>query len=339
MSPSSRQTIAVLGAGSWGTALAILLSRNGHDTTLWGHLPEEIRKLQTDGENRQFLPSIPFPDKLEPLYELDVAVAGADEVLIVVPSHAFRDVLQETAPLLKPATGLSWATKGLEPQTGKLLHQVADEILGDRTVAMISGPSFAGEVARGLPTAIAVVSRSRAHAERLAGYLYSDCFRPYTSSDLVGVEIGGAAKNVMAIGAGISDGLGFGANARAALITRGLHEIMRLGIALGGEQHTFMGLAGMGDLVLTCTDDQSRNRRMGLALARGLKIEEAQREIGQEVEGIMAANEIHTLAGQLGVEMPITEQIFRVLYDGLDPKSAVNALLERRQRAEFDLRN
>ena len=336
MATDRKPKIAVLGAGSWGTALAILLSRNGHPTALWGHLPEEVERLRSDRENRHFLPGIPFPAGIEPVDTLERALDGAAEVLVVVPSHAFREVLERISPLLAPSAGLSWATKGLEPKTGRLLHEVAGEILGKRSVAMISGPSFAGEVARGLPTAIAVASRSETHAERLAGYLYSDRFRPYTSSDMIGVEIGGAAKNVMAIGAGISDGLGFGANARVALITRGLNEIMRLGIAMGGERSTFMGLAGMGDLVLTCTDDQSRNRRMGLALARGLTIDAARREIGQEVEGVTAAREIHALAGNMGVAMPITEQIFRVLYEGLEPREAVNALLERRQRAEFD---
>jgi len=333
---AGRDRIAVLGAGSWGTALAILLSRNGHPTSLWGHLPEEVERLRSERENRQFLPGIPFPDGLEPMPELDAAVAGAAEVLVVVPSHAFPEVVARTAPLLGAETGLSWATKGLEPRTGRLLHEVAGEVLGERSLAMISGPSFAGEVARGLPTAIAVASPSRTHAERLAAYLHSDRFRPYTSSDLVGVEIGGAAKNVMAIGAGISDGLGFGANARVALITRGLNEIMRLGTALGGRRDTFMGLAGMGDLVLTCTDDQSRNRRMGLALARGLSVAAARREIAQEVEGVAAAGEVLALARRLGVEMPITEQVHAVLHEGLDPRAAVGALLDRPQRPEFD---
>ena len=326
--------IAVLGAGSWGTALAILLARNGAEIRLWGHLESEISALQQDGENRIYLPGIPFPEGLSCTTDLTTAIDGANEVLVVVPSHAFRQVLTTLAPLLKKETSLSWATKGMEPKTGKLLHTVARETLGDRELAIISGPSFAKEVAKGLPTAITVASSSPAHAERLAGYLHSDCFRAYTSKDIVGLEIGGAAKNVMAIAAGIADGLGFGANTRAALITRGLAEIMRLGTALGGHPETFMGLGGLGDLVLTCTDDQSRNRRMGLALARGLSIDEARKEIGQEVEGVMAAREVHNKARELGVDMPITEQTYRVLYEGLDPRQAVHNLLERRQKAE-----
>jgi glycerol-3-phosphate dehydrogenase (NAD(P)+) len=211
------------------------------------------------------------------------------------------------------------------------------ELLGEeRPIGVISGPTFAAEVGRGLPTAVTVASTDEEHARRLADYLHSDCFRAYTSDDVVGVQVGGAVKNIMAIGAGIADGLGFGANTRAALITRGLAEIMRLGLALGGKEETFMGLAGLGDLSLTCTDNQSRNRRMGLALAEGKSIEEAKQEIGQEVEGVGTAREVHEKARKLGIEMPITEQIYRVLYEELSPKEAVNNLLKRRQKAEHE---
>ncbi len=333
---TGRPIIAVLGAGSWGTALAMLLARNGAEVRLWGHLKEEIEPLQREGENSAYLPGLPFPPGIEPTFDLQRAVAGVNEVLVAVPSHAFASTLRALLPLLANGVSLSWATKGLEPQTGRLLHEVAAGILGNRPTAVISGPSFAKEVALGLPTAITVASSSPGHAERLAEYLHSDCFRAYTSDDVIGLEVGGAAKNVMAIGAGIADGLGFGANTRAALITRGLAEIMRLGLALGGKAETFTGLAGMGDLVLTCTDDLSRNRRMGLALARGLTIDQARKEIGQEVEGIMAAQEVLNKARELGVEMPITEQIYQVLYKGLDPKTAVHNLLDRRQKPETD---
>ena len=333
---SQRQpAIAVIGAGSWGTALAILLARNGLEVRLWGHLPEEMARLAEEGENRAYLPGIPFPEGLDTRLGLEETLEAVDDVLIVVPSHAFPTVLKQVAPLLPSGIGVCWATKGLEPRSGRLLHEVANQILGgSRDSAVISGPSFAREVAAGLPTAVTVASPSESYAERISGFLHSDCFRAYTSSDVIGLEIGGAAKNVMAIGAGISDGLAFGANARAALITRGLNEIMRLGIALGGKQETFIGLGGMGDLVLTCTDDQSRNRRMGLALARGLTVEQAKAEIGQEVEGVMATQEIFHTARTLGVEMPITEQIHRVLYAGLDPRQAVDALLGRDKRPE-----
>jgi len=328
--------IVILGAGSWGTALAMVLSRNGACARLWSHLPEQVERLRKEGENAEFLPGVPLPERLEVTADLDFALQDSDEILVVVPSHAFRQVLESIGRHSDGNSSVSWATKGLEPKTGKLLHQVAEECLGPRPVAVISGPSFAGEVARGLPTAITVAASSPAHAQRLAGYLYSDCFRPYTSEDVIGLEVGGAAKNVMAIAAGIADGLGFGANTRAALITRGLAEIMRLGLALGGKQETFMGLGGLGDLVLTCTDDQSRNRRMGLALARGLTIAQAHREIRQEVEGVMTAREIRRKANQLGVEMPITEQTYQVLFEGLNPRAAVQALLEREHKAEAD---
>ncbi len=330
----SQPLIAVLGAGSWGTALAILLGRNGARVRLWSHFSEQAERLRRERVNAEFLPGISFPEGLQTTGDLESAVAQADEVLVVVPSHAFRRVLEACAPFLPRHTPLSWATKGLEPGTGRPLHLVAEEVLDGHSLAVISGPTFAVEVARGLPTAITVASSDQQHAQRLAGYLHSENFRAYTSSDLIGLEVGGAAKNVMAIAAGIADGLGFGANTRAALITRGLAEITRLGLKMGGRLETFMGLGGLGDLVLTCTDNQSRNRRMGLALARGLSIEQARREIGQEVEGVMTAREIFRKAEQLAVEMPITEQTYRVLYQGLDPKAAVQALLERSHKPE-----
>ena len=329
-------SISVLGAGSWGTALAVLLARNGVDVRLWGHLPADIERLRADRENRQFLPGVPLPERVTPESDLETAVAGTGDILVVVPSHAFRPVLEAAAPLLAHGTAIAWATKGFEPRSGLLLHEVAAAVLPGRDLAVLSGPSFAGEVAHGLPTAVTIAATRPTHGERLAGYLHGEAFRAYTSADLVGVQVGGAAKNVMAIAAGIADGLGFGANSRAALITRGLAEITRLGLALGGRPETFMGLAGLGDLTLTCTDNQSRNRRMGLALARGLTIDEARAEIGQEVEGVATAREVWRKSRTLGVEMPITEQTYKVLYEGLAPLAAVQSLLGRRQRAEAD---
>ena len=326
--------IAVLGAGSWGTALAIQLARNGNRVALWGHDPAEIDALLRDRENRHYLPGIPLPDGLQPGIDLAACIDAADEVLVVVPSHAFAAVCREIAATRPGIDSLSWATKGFDPGSQELLSTVAGKILPACGLAVVSGPTFAGEVARGLPTAITVASDSTEHAERIAGYLHGDNFRAYTSDDLVGVQVGGASKNVMAIAAGISDGLGFGANARAALITRGLHEITLLGLALGGRPETFMGLAGLGDLALTCTDNQSRNRRMGLALARGLDIDAARKEIGQEVEGVSTAREVRAKALALGVEMPITEQTYQVLYGGLDPRVAVHNLLSREAKAE-----
>lgn len=326
--------IAVLGAGSWGTALAIRLARNGNRVALWGHDPAEVDALRRDRENRRYLPGVPLPAGVGPSDDLTACVHDADEVLIVVPSHAFAAVCAAVAHARPQIRTLSWATKGFDPESQELLSTVAGRVLPGCNLAVISGPTFAGEVARGLPTAITVAADNPMHADRVAGYLHGEQFRAYTSDDLIGVQVGGASKNVMAIAAGISDGLGFGANARAALITRGLHEITRLGLALGGKAETFMGLAGLGDLALTCTDDQSRNRRMGLALAAGSDIASARLEIGQEVEGVATAREVRAKARSLGVEMPITEQTHRVLYEGLSPRAAVNNLLSRQARSE-----
>lgn len=326
----------MLGAGSWGTALAILLARNGHPTRLWGHRTQHVEDLTADRENRRYLPGIQFPPKLTPCHDLAQAVDKAGLLLVVVPSHAFRETLERVAPLADPRMPVAWATKGLEEGTGRLLHQIAAAVLGATAPrAVLSGPTFATEVAAGLPTAITVASDDPQLAEQLAGWLHNEHFRAYYSGDVIGVELGGAAKNVLAIGAGIADGLGFGANSRAALITRGLAEIMRLGEALGGQRATFMGLAGLGDLVLTCTDDQSRNRRMGLYLAKEHDIERARQAIGQAVEGVRTAKEVYGLARELGVEMPITEQIYYVLHEGLAPEAAVHTLLTREQKSEL----
>lgn len=328
--------VAVLGAGSWGTALAIQLAKNPLQVCLWGHLREDVEKLINANENTDFLPGIPFPENLKPSHDLQGCLQDADEILLAVPSHAVASMLQQIKPLMGQRTSISWATKGLDPHNNKLISEQVSNTLGNISMAALSGPTFAREVAEGLPTAIVIASPDDAHAEIMASYLKNEHFRPYTSNDLIGVQVGGAAKNIMAIAAGISDGLGFGANSRAALITRGLAEITRLGIKLGGHPETFMGLAGLGDLVLTCTDNQSRNRRFGLALAQGKTEQQAREEIGQEVEGISTAREIFKLAQQLQVEMPITEQTYKVLYDGLDPTTAVHTLLNRQTRAEND---
>ena len=335
MSQATGACIAVLGPGSWGTALAIQLCRNGHQVRLWGNEPGQIAELRAHGENRRFLPGIPLPPGLVPLDSLGETLAGATDCLVVVPSHAFAAVIEELARQMPRGIGLAWATKGLEPRTGALLHTLAQRGLPGESLAIVSGPNFAREVAAGLPTAVTVASEDPAFASHTAGLLHGGRFRAYTSRDMVGVEVCGAAKNVLAIATGIADGLGFGANTRAALITRGLTELIRLGTALGGRPETFMGLAGVGDLVLTCTDDQSRNRRMGLALARGRSVDEARAEIGQEVEGVITALAVRTLAQRLGVEMPISEQVYRVLYEGLPPLAAAGALLEREPKPEF----
>jgi glycerol-3-phosphate dehydrogenase (NAD(P)+) len=331
-----KNTIAVIGAGSWGTALAILLARNGIRILLWDNEPDHMRALTETHSNEKYMPGIELPENIEPIADLGAAVKQANDILLVVPSHAFRSVLEKIKPELKPGTRIAWATKGLESGTAKLLHQNADEILGsDVSYAVLSGPTFAREVAMGLPTAITVASKDQEFATALAELLHNETFRAYTSEDIIGVELGGAVKNVLAIAAGISDGLGFGANTRAALITRGLAEIMRLGEAMGGQHETFMGLAGMGDLVLTCTDDQSRNRRFGLAIAAGKTQEQALEEIGQVVEGLKTTEEVSRIAQRYVVDMPISQQIYRVLYEGVDPKEAVHELFARKLKPEF----
>ena len=288
--------------------------------------------------NDVFLPDAPLPPSIVVCPDFEDCLAGADDVLLAVPSHALRATLADVKPLLKKHGRVCWATKGFELHSGKLPHQVVAEVLGaDIPSAVLSGPTFAKEVGAGLPTAITIASKDAAFASDLAVSLSSDKFRAYTSDDIVGVEVGGAVKNVLAIGAGMSDGLGFGANTRIALINRGLVELMRLGVALGARQETFMGLAGMGDLVLTCTDNLSRNRRMGLALASGKTVAEAKEEIQQVVEGVKAAEAVEEVAAKLGIEMPISHQVYRILYEGASPREAVGELMTRSLKSEtFD---
>ncbi|KAB7622725.1 NAD(P)H-dependent glycerol-3-phosphate dehydrogenase [Alkalilimnicola sp. S0819] len=328
--------LAVLGAGSWGTALALVLARNGIRVRLWAHRPAQAAALARDGENRRYLPGTAFPDTLGVTDDLAAAVAGLRDILLVVPSHAFRATLRALRPHLSADCRIAWATKGLDAESGGLLHQVvAQELSPVPPMAVLSGPSFAREVAAGLPTAVTIAADQPDFARDLARAFHSEDFRPYTSTDLAGVELGGAVKNVLAIATGVSDGLGFGANSRAALITRGLAEVSRLAAHFQAETHTLMGLSGMGDLILTCTDDQSRNRRFGLALGRGESIEEALEAIGQTVEGLRTADEVRQLAAHTGVEMPICHATWRLLRGELGPREAVHALMERKIKPEF----
>jgi glycerol-3-phosphate dehydrogenase (NAD(P)+) len=335
MSPEIKCNVAVLGAGSWGTALALLLARNQHTALLWGNDPAQQARLGRERVNSVYMPDIPFPANLRVQDSFTETATSSSRFLIAVPSHGFRATLAALQPLLPADAVLAWATKGLEPGSGKLLSQVAAEELGGRgALAVISGPTFAREVALNLPTALTVASGQERTAEEVASWLRNERVRVYTSRDVAGVQLGGAIKNVMAIAAGISDGLGFGANARAALITRGLAELTRLGVAMGGQKETFMGLAGAGDLILTCTDNASRNRRVGLALGQGRKLPGILADLGQEAEGVATARELYQLAKNRHVEMPITEQVYRVLYEDLAPQAAVEALLRREPKSE-----
>ncbi len=293
--------------------------------------------MRRDRVNARYLPGADFPSNLVVATDLEQCLDGVRDVLIAVPSHGLRETLMAVSRWLSPASRVSWATKGFELHTGKLPHQVAAEVLGaDRLMAVLSGPTFAKEVGEGLPTALTIAANDPELAQDLAVALSGDNFRAYTSEDMIGVEVGGAVKNVLAIGAGMSDGLGFGANTRIALITRGLVEMTRLGVAVGAKKETFMGLAGMGDLILTCTDDLSRNRRMGLALASGKTVDEAQREIQQVVEGVKAAEAVKEVADELQIEMPICHQVYRILYEGASPREAVGALMRRELKSEHD---
>ena len=290
-----------------------------------------------DRENARYLPGLKFPPNLEACPDLGDCLEGVRDLLVVVPSHGLRDTLTKALPFLGPDSRVCWATKGFELHSGKLPHQVAAEVLGEeRPVAVLSGPTFAKEVAEGLPTAMTIASNDDAFGQALATAISGKNFRAYTSDDFIGVEVGGAIKNVLAIGAGMCDGLGFGANARIALITRGLVELTRLGVALGAKNETMMGLAGMGDLVLTCTDNLSRNRRMGLALASGMTVEEAQEEIQQVVEGVLAAEAVKEVADKLNIEMPICHQVYRILYEGASPREAVGELMGRELKSEHE---
>ena len=332
---ADKSPIAVVGAGSWGTALALQFARSGRVVRLWGRDAAQLRDMAESRMNRKYLPGVAFPENLQVEPDLRKCLTGAHDVLIAVPSHALRETLTSVATLLDDDARVCWATKGFELSTGKLPHQVANEILGGgRPVAVLSGPTFATEVGEGLPTAMTIAANDPDFAGELATTLSGNNFRAYTSGDMIGVEVGGAVKNVLAIGAGISDGLGFGANTRIALINRGLVEMTRLGVALGAKADTFMGLAGMGDLVLTCTDDQSRNRRMGLALASGKTVEEAQEEIQQVVEGVLAAKAVRDVATRADVVMPICQEIYRILYEGVSPREAVDTLMSRALKPE-----
>ncbi len=328
--------MTVIGAGSYGTALAISLARNGEYVVLWGHEPEHMAQLEIDRSNEAFLAGVSFPETLILTADLKQAVEASRDLLVVVPSHVFGLVLAQMAPYLKPDSRICWATKGLEPETGRLLQDVAKETLGDFiSLAVLSGPTFAKELAAGLPTAISVASTDPDFVEDLQEKIHcSRTFRVYANNDFIGMQLGGAVKNVIAIGAGMSDGIGYGANARTALITRGLAELTRLGLALNADRETFMGMAGLGDLVLTCTDNQSRNRRFGLALGQGQSVEQAQDDIGQVVEGYRNTKEVRALAKRVGVEMPIVEQIYQVLYQGKDVRIAAKDLLARQKTSE-----
>ena len=332
---AERFTLAVLGAGSWGTALAALTARNGVPTTLWGRDPQALAAIAANRCNQRYLPDIELPEQLHYESDLAAAVRGASIVLIVVPSHAFASMLVELAPLLDANTAIAWATKGFEPGTGRFLHELVTEQLPGRPAAVITGPSFAREVAVGLPSAVTVHSENAAFAKQLASLLHAPNLRAYSGGDLLGAELGGAMKNVLAVATGIADGMELGLNARAGLITRGMNEMLRLGVALGARPETLIGLSGLGDLVLTCTGDLSRNRRLGLALGRGIAIDEAVRQIGQVVESVLTADEVARLADKHGLDLPISAGVRAVLHGEVTPVNGLRTLMAREQKPEY----
>jgi glycerol-3-phosphate dehydrogenase (NAD(P)+) len=332
---SSAPVIAVLGAGSWGTALALQLDRCGARSILWDCDTENIRRMSAERRNQRYLPGIEIPGTIGFETDVTAAVRAADHLLLVTPSHAFAEVIRTVRGELSPAQGVAWACKGFEPGSGRLLHEVAAELLPAGTpLAIVTGPSFAKEVALNLPTAVTVAGPDEVFTTSIAAALHGQRFRAYTGDDMIGAELGGAVKNVMAVATGICDGLQLGDNARAALITRGLAEMMRLGSAMGARPETLMGLAGAGDLVLTCTGDLSRNRRLGLALGAGKSLDSAVEEIGQVVEGIKAAAEVWRLALKHSINMPISEQVNGIIHLGWDPVEGVAQLMAREQRPE-----
>ena len=325
----------ILGAGAWGTALAIHLAKAGQQVRLWDNDNEHLLSLKKSHANMRYLPNIAFPESIEISLSLSEALCNAKDIMLSVPSHAFREALEQIHPYLTDDSRILWVTKGIDKTSGKLLSQVVKEVLGERPYAALSGPSFAAEVAKGLPTAVSIAANNEVFANDLVKYFNHGAFRVYICDDLLGVQLGGAIKNVIAIAVGASDGLRYGANARSALITRGLAEIMRLGVAIGAKQNTFMGLSGLGDLILTCTDDQSRNRLFGLAIAKNNDLKKAESAVGRLVEGVYTAEQVIELAKKHHVEMPICEQVLKLLQQKATVSEIVIALLSRPPKKEY----
>ncbi len=326
--------IAILGAGAWGTALAVNLSAR-HRVTLWARDAAQIETMYISRCNQRYLPGIPLPQAIDLTSDLHTACSSADYILVTVPISALRATLCQIATVPVPIPVI-WACKGFEAETAQLPHQVAAETLPQNFLrGVLSGPSFAQEVARGLPAALTLASSDSDFAKQAAQSLHHARLRIYSSSDVVGVEVGGAVKNVLAIAAGIADGMGFGYNARAALITRGLAEMTRLGLKMGGRAETLGGLSGAGDLILTCTGDLSRNRQVGIFLAKKMALSDILRQLGHVAEGVYTVSEVHQLAQRLGVDMPICAAVYRVLYEQVAATSAVEELLNRSPNSEF----
>jgi glycerol-3-phosphate dehydrogenase (NAD(P)+) len=327
---------AVVGAGAWGTALADLLARNKHDVRLWAYEPDVVDSINRNKENVRFLRGHTLADSIEAVGDLNAAVHATELVVFATPSHVLRLIVTAVAPKLPESAPLVVATKGIEKGTHCLMTDIVEQEVRGATVVALSGPSFASEVVSCQPTAVVVASREQEAAGVAQRTLSSPYFRTYTHTDVIGVELGGALKNVMAVATGIAEGLGLGFNARAALITRGLAEMTRLGVALGAEESTFAGLAGLGDLVLTCTGSLSRNRAVGVEVGKGRQLDEVLRDRETVAEGVFAAQSARELAVSKGIEMPIVDAVNRVLFEGRSARSAIGSLMTRELRAEVD---
>lgn len=326
---SQFKPIAILGAGSWGTALALYLARRGQEVRIWSVDATEIEAMRRDKAHQKYLPDISFPDTIHPMFDLAETIQDIEDILIVVPSYGFRQTLQRLTPHLQTNARIICATKGIDAKTGLLLNAVAQEVLGNHyPYAVLSGPSFAREVAKGLPAAVVIASTQETFLHDLIKRFDSELFNIYPSQDVVGVELGGIVKNVLAIAVGIADGMALGANTQSALLTLGFAELARLGNALGGQQETFLGLSGLGDLILTCSDNQSRNRRLGFMLGQGLSIIEAEKKIGQVLEGKNNAELVVNLAREHHLSMPICEATWQILQDKGDAKKLLISLLK-----------
>ncbi|MDT8435297.1 MAG: NAD(P)H-dependent glycerol-3-phosphate dehydrogenase [Gemmatimonadota bacterium] len=333
----SRTPIAVIGGGSWGTALADCLARNGHAVRLWVHEPEVAQAIAADRRNEAYLPGVELHAGLRPAHDMEVALEGCNVVISVSPSHVVREVMTRAAPTIPAGALVVSASKGLEIESGLRMSEVLAQVLGRERAAgcvVLSGPSFAAELARRLPTAVALASGSLPNAERVQALFQNEHFRLYTQGDVIGTELGGSLKNVVALAAGISDGLGLGANARAALLTRSLAELGRLTERCGGDPATLSGLAGVGDLVLTCTGDLSRNRRVGLAIGEGRSLAEILAGMRSVAEGVRTTRAVMELAGKHGVEMPIAAAVYSILYEDVAPREALAALMAREPKPE-----
>lgn len=328
----STASVAILGAGSWGTAAAIHIAKQGHRVILWSHNPTKAQKIEKDRVNEQYLPGFRLDDTIHVTSDLVDAVNQCDETIIAIPSHGFKGLLSLLPDNLKR---IAWLTKGIDPDTNQLLSQCVLQRFGKAiSMAVISGPSFAKEVAKGLPTAVTIAGNNTEHMKSLLKLFHHGMLRVYLSDDMIGVQLGGAMKNVLAIACGISDGLNYGANSQAALITRGLVEMRKLGRCLGAQNNTLLGLAGVGDLILTCTDNQSRNRRFGKKLGEGIDIQTAEEQIGQVVEGRYNASQICELGKMHQIELPISEQVYTILHHGIPAIEAVRNLLSRPAKFE-----